>query len=76
MKVYFFKFPFDLLKIPSIRKHVFSLRSTFLIKDFHKYSIPVFTNRFFIIFRAEGPPFRLHFYEENPLKNLHKNIIF
>ena len=73
MKPYSFEFAFDLLKIPQITKHVFLLRSNFVILVFDYYSILVFTSRFSTIFRAEGPPFRLHFYKENPFK---KHAIF
>ena len=60
MKLHFFEFAFDLLKSPQITKHVFLMRSNFVIEDFDYYSILVFTDCFLIMFRAEGPPFRLH----------------
>ena len=72
MKLYFLEFAFDLFKIPQITKHVFLLRSTFVIEDFHVYSILVFTSLFLTKFRAEGPPSRLHFYKENLFKNMHE----
>ena len=68
MKVYFFELAFDLFYIRQITKHVFVLRSTFFIEDFHFYFILVFISRFLTIFRAKGPPFRLHFYKENPFE--------
>ena len=74
MKLYFFEFAFDFFKISQITKHDFLLRSTFVIEDFHRYSILVFANRFLTIFRAEGPSFRLHIYKETPLKNMHENF--
>ena len=42
MKCYFFEFVFDSFNIPQISKHVFLLRSTFVIEDFDEYSILVF----------------------------------
>ena len=36
----------------------------------------VFKNRFLIIFRAEGPPFRLHFYKENLFRNIQAKKLF
>ena len=68
MKLYFFEVAFDFFKISQISKHVFLLRSTFVIEDFDEYSILVFKNRFLTIFRAEGPPPRLNFGKGNPFK--------
>ena len=42
MLFFFFEFVFDSFKIPQISKHVFLLRSTFVIEDFDEYSILVF----------------------------------
>ena len=77
MKFYFFEFAFDFIKIHQITKHVFLLRSNFVIEDFDEYSILVFKSRFLTIWGAEGPPFRLHLYKENPfIKQAYKKIIF
>ena len=77
MKCYFFEFVFDSFKIPQISKHVFLLRSTFVIEDFDEYSILVFKLWFLTFFRAEGPRFRLHFVSKNPLqKCAGKNYFF
>ena len=56
MKCYFFEFVFDSFKIPQISKHVFLLRSTFVIEDFDEYSILVFKLWLLTFFRAEGRP--------------------
>ena len=77
MKCYFFEFVFDSFKIPQISKHVFLLRSTFVIEDFDEYSILVFKLWFLTFFRAEGPRFRLHFVSKNSLqKCAGKNCFF
>ena len=55
MKCYFFEFIFDSFKIPQISKHVFLLRSTFVIEDFDEYSILVFKLWFLTFF---GPKAR------------------
>ena len=68
MKLYFFVLAFDFFKISSITKLVFLLRSTFVIQDLHFYSTLIFISRFLTIFRAKGPPFRLHLYKENLFK--------
>ena len=68
MKCYFFEFVFDSFKIPQISKHVFLLRSTFVIEDFDEYSILVFKLRFLTFLRAEVPWFCLHFVSKNPLQ--------
>ena len=77
MKCYFFEFVFESFKIPQISKHVFLLRSTFVIEDFDEYSILVFKLWFLTFFRAEGPWSRLHFVSKNPLqKCAGKNYFF
>ena len=77
MKCYFLEFVFDSFKIPQISKHVFLLRSTFVIEDFDEYSILVFKLWFFTFFRADGPRSRLHFVSKNPFtKMCRKKIIF
>ena len=68
MKCYFFEFVFDSFKIPQISKHVFLLRSIFVIEDLDEYSILVFKLWFLTFFRAESPRFRLHFVSKNPLQ--------
>ena len=77
MKCYFFEFVFDSFKIPQISKHVFLLRSTFVIEDFDEYSILVFKLWFLTFFRAESPRSRLHFVSQKSLtKMLKEKIIF
>ena len=57
MKLYFFEVAFDFFKISQISKHVFLLRSTFVIEDFDEYSILVFKKILKLFFepRANRP---------------------